>query len=248
MMGTYYKESEVKRYAVMNLALVCAAALAFAGGCDKEKKDGEKDEVSADKGTSNKGADSAKPSDEKAGNASAKTGGDKAAEAPPKAAVKKADTWKAFTDDTHGFSVEGPIAPEKGEQDVPTAIGTLKAYTYGFTPPGAQGAMLAMVTPSYFAEGDLDVQRMLDDGQAGALGSMGGTLAESKDIEMDGAPGRMFRFTATPQGMKASGYVKVFLRDGALYQVMMVHADAATAFKAQGERFVDSFKFTAKKS
>jgi hypothetical protein len=240
---TSIEENVVKRFGMINLVLLCAGALAFASGCDKDKKDGDKAEVSADKDKeSKKGADSPKADDSKKKAADAPKG-----DKPKSGLTKKADTWKTYNDDVQGFTVQGPVAPEKGEQDIPTVLGNVKAYTYGFTAPGAQGAMIAMVAPNYVKGVELDVKKMLDDGQAGALASMSGTLAESEDIEMDGHPGRMFRFTATPQGMKASGYVKVFLRDDALYQVMMVYADAAPSYKVQGERFVDSFKFLPKK-
>jgi hypothetical protein len=156
------------------------------------------------------------------------------------------DGWIRFVDDKFGFSVDAPVEPTSGVQDVPTAIGMLKAYTYSFALPNAQGAMLAMVTPSYFTDA-ADTQKLLDDGQAGALQSMNATLVSSEDTVLDTNPGRVFRFTAMPQGMPASGVVHVYLRDGALYQVMTVYADAAPDYAAVGEQFVESFRFTAKK-
>ncbi|MBZ0231174.1 MAG: hypothetical protein K8M05_02415 [Deltaproteobacteria bacterium] len=152
-----------------------------------------------------------------------------------------------YRDDAHGFAVEAARAPTTGEQQVPTAIGTLTAHTYMFSSPSAPGAMMVAVTPSFYKDGELDVKRSLDDGQHGMLTNMGATLVDSADLELDGATGRMFRFTARPQGQRATGYGKMYLRDGSLYQILVVHLDSAGAFKAEGERFVDSFQFVPRK-
>lgn len=167
--------------------------------------------------------------------------------APAPAAARKAlatPAVKPYQDDAYGFAVEAARAPTKGEQQVPTAIGTLTAHTYMFSSASAPGAMMVAVTPSFDKDGELDAKRALDDGQQGMLTNMSAKLVESAELELDGATGRMFRFTARPQGQRAAGYGKMYLRDGALYQILVVHLDSAKGFKEEGERFVDSFRFT----
>jgi len=174
-----------------------------------------------------------------------------AAPAPAPAAARKAPSApavKPYQDDAYGFAVEAARAPTKGEQQVPTAIGTLTAHTYMFSSATAPGAMMVAVTPSFDKDGELDAKRALDDGQQGMLTNMGATLVDTADLELDGATGRMFRFTARPQGQRATGYGKMYVRDGALYQILVVHLDSAKGFKDEGERFVDSFRFVPRKS
>lgn len=151
--------------------------------------------------------------------------------------------WSRYVDERFAFSVDAPVEPTRGVEQVPTDVGILEGHTYSFTVASAPGALLVMVTPGYFANTGKDVQQILDDGQAGALTEMNATLVSSENVVLDGNPGRVFRFEAAVQGTDAEGLVHTYIREGSLYQVMLIYMTSATAFAADGERFVESFRF-----
>lgn len=211
------------------LVLLAALVIPFAAACGRDKP-------------ARPAAGSASGSAPAAGSAAGKPAADPVA-SRTSAAGRPSPAVRPFQDDTLGFAVEAARTPTRGEQQVPTAIGVLTAQTFMFSSANAPGAMMVVATPSFDKDGDLDLERALEDGLQGMLANMGGTLVESAAVELDGATGRRFRFTARPQGQRATGYGKMFLRDGTLYQILVVHMDRARAFQAEGERFVDSFRF-----
>ena len=155
---------------------------------------------------------------------------------PPTPAVK------AFRDATYHFAVEHARDPDQGDQQVPTPLGTLTAHSYMFSAPSDPGAMMVMVTPAFIEDGKgVDLDKVLEDSQQGSMTTMNGTLVDSSKIELDGAIGRAFRFKVSPQGHAASGYAKVLIKNGTLYQVMTIGMENAKAFQTQGDAFVDSF-------
>jgi hypothetical protein len=164
------------------------------------------------------------------------------APAAAKATAAKDDGWQPFEDDTFGFSIDAPMQPKMADQPTPTANGMITSKTYMFSSPTANGAMLVMVTP-----GDEDTTFDFDEAVRASMATMGGTLLEQKEIEIDGHPGRDLRFSAAPQGHKAQGRLKMVVRDGTVLQAIMIHVEKDERLRADGNRFVDSFTLTAAK-
>ncbi|MEZ4403873.1 MAG: hypothetical protein R3B06_27870 [Kofleriaceae bacterium] len=162
------------------------------------------------------------------------------------APAQPAPAAKIFRDDTYGFSVASARTPTEQDQQVPTDVGPVQARFYTFSAASAPGAIMVAVTPSAVFKGG-SAEQILDGAEAGAIKNMGGTLVGSEPIELDGNPGRALHFTVKPQGHAATGEARLFLRDGALYQVLEIHMDSASAFAAEGRAVLDSFAFVPKR-
>jgi hypothetical protein len=157
-----------------------------------------------------------------------------------KAAAEKDDGWQRFEDDTYAFSVDAPMQPEVSDQPTPTVDGMVTSKVYMFSKPAANGAMMVMIT-----RGDENATLDFDDAVNSSMAPMSGTVIEQEEIEIEGNPGREVRFSAAPQGRKAEGRMKMVVRKGTVLQALVIHAAGDQRFRADGDRFVDSFTLTA---
>lgn len=167
----------------------------------------------------------------------------KEAPAAAKPAAAEDDGWESYEDETFGFSVDAPMQPKVAHQPTPTVNGTVNSKTYMFSSPTANGAMLVMVTP-----GDESTTFDFDEAVRASMATMGGTVTDEKEIEIDGNPGREVRFRVAPQGHSAEGRMKIVVRDGTVLQAIMIHIVSDQRLRDDGNRFVDSFTLTAAKA
>ncbi len=178
----------------------------------------------------------------KAAKAAAAKGPTAAGKTPARksAATSAAKPLETYTNTELGFAVDAPRTPKRARASAPSEAGQLELQTFDFAPPGTQGGLIVSVNPMP-ADREID----LDGARDGAIRSMAGKLVSTEDVELDGHPGRVFRFRVPAQ--KIAGYVRFYERDHMLYQVLLAHLEGDEKLRQTGEQFVDSFRFVARK-
>jgi len=113
----------------------------------------------------------------------------------------------------NGFTVLMPPNPEKNDRTQQTPGGPVQVHIAQAQDPSGK----YMSSLSEFPKGSLDKVKskdLLDSLQQATVQSMGGTLLNSKDIEVGGLPGREFSAT-DPQGSQVTA--RVFVGDSRVY-------------------------------
>jgi len=168
---------------------------------------------------------------------------------PPKDEVKPAPSTGAteYVAPDGSFTVMSKLKPTPKALDVPTPAGNAPTKQYMFSAPGrSDGAMMVMVS-TYPIKGELDDaarQKLLTDARDGVVKKFSGTASDDNTFELDGHPGRDFKFAASHSKMgELVGRSKILLKGNMLFQVMRMGDPKATDFIAEGDALIDSFKF-----
>ena len=152
-------------------------------------------------------------SDEGPASASAAGAGAAAGTAGAAAAGQPANAQLVQFQGANGFTVLMPPNPEKNDRTQETPGGPVQVHIAQAQDPSGK----YMSSLSEFPKGSLDKVKskdLLDSLQQATVQSMGGTLVNSKDIEVAGLPGREFSAT-DPQGSEVTA--RVFVGDSRVY-------------------------------
>ncbi len=113
-----------------------------------------------------------------------------------------------------GFTVDMPGKPERSEQSVPTAKGTVKAVSY--TSDSSEKAFSIGYT-----ELPKGVQGDLHGAIAGGAANVGGTVKDEKETTYQGFKARDARITNAAEN-KGTLFVRAILADGRLYVLQYI--------------------------
>jgi hypothetical protein len=100
-----------------------------------------------------------------------------------------AQTWKEFRPEGVGYSVEMPGQWELSSQDVPTAIGPMKAYMAAVNMPTRAYMTMYMTYPAD-AVRTRPVDTMLDGARDGAVANVKGKLRSEQRLTINGLAAR----------------------------------------------------------
>jgi hypothetical protein len=90
----------------------------------------------------------------------------------------------------------------------------------------------------------LDVPAALQGAQDLAIANVGGTLVGSRELELQGRPGRQFRASLTVNGQPGTLLQRVYFDGPVLYQNIVTGAGELTFQDPAVAAFFDSFRFT----
>jgi hypothetical protein len=91
----------------------------------------------------------------------------------------------------------------------------------------------------------LDVPVALDGAQDQAIANVEGTLIDSRDIELQGRPGREFSASVSSGGTPGTVLQRVYLDGPVIYQALVVGTGELTFDDPEAAAFLDSFSFTS---
>jgi len=148
-----------------------------------------------------------------------------------------AQTWAEFKPQGIGYSVEMPGEWTLNAQDVPTAVGPLKAYMATVN-AGSRAYMTMYISyPEENVRGR-PVTPMLDGARDGAVGNVKGKLRSEEKLVVSNLPARQI-IVDTPQGLVLVG--RFFLMENTLVQAL-VAGPRNIENEADTKRFVGSLK------
>ena len=169
--------------------------------------------------------------------------------AVPQTAESNPKTWKEFASKEGFFSILLPGTPVKQIQRVGAPAEPLDYFSY----------TLQTETHSYFVayvdfpevpEDARGIIKILDGGRDGAIATINGRLISEVDLSLRGVPGRAITVEGASQLVRA----RIYLAELRLYLIMIVanktqtiSAEINSLENATVERFLDSFKLTARK-
>lgn len=136
----------------------------------------------------------------------------------------------------NGFTVLMPPNPEKNDRTQETPGGPVQVHIAQAQDPAGK----YMSSLSEFPKGSLDKVKskdLLDSLQQATIQSMGGTLVNSKDIEVGGLPGREFSAT-DPQGSQVTA--RVFVGNSRVYTLAGTYPKGEVPASIQ--QFLGSFQ------
>jgi hypothetical protein len=136
----------------------------------------------------------------------------------------------------NGFTVLMPPNPEKNDRTQDTPGGPVQVHIAQAQDPSGK----YMSSLSEFPKGSLDKVKskdLLDSLQQATIQSMGGTLTDSKDIQVAGLPGREFSAT-DPQGSQVTA--RVFVGDSRVYTLAGTYPKGEAPASIQ--QFLGSFQ------
>jgi len=148
-----------------------------------------------------------------------------------------AQTWAEFRPEGVGYSVEMPGEWTVTSQDIPTAVGPIKAHMA--TVNSGARAYMTMYT-SYPDENvrGRPVAPILDGARDGAVSNVKGKLRKEEKLVVSNLPARQI-IIDTPQGLVLVG--RFFLMESTLVQAL-VAGPANIENEADTKRFVGSLK------
>src|SRR5262245_35052076 len=104
-------------------------------------------------------------------------------------ASASAQTWLEFRPEGIGYSVEMPGQWELSSQDVPTAIGSMKAYMAAVNMPTRAYMTMYMTYPADAIRGR-PIDTVLDGARDGAVANVKGKLRSEQRLTINGLPAR----------------------------------------------------------
>lgn len=138
------------------------------------------------------------------------------------------------------YTVTFPAEPETATQQAPTAVPDRMVDVVSHTALGADRGSFAV------AEIDVpeDLPYSLDAGVDGAVQTVGGTLLDSREIELDGVPGREFVASISSNGVEGTYVSRVYSDQSRVWQLVVANAGSFDADDPAVVAFFDSFQFT----
>jgi hypothetical protein len=154
------------------------------------------------------------------------------------------DDLKPFKAEDGKWEAKLPGTPKKTVNSTKTAVGPIDVNIFLVEVGNDAYGVIYSDVPNADKG---DPKKILDGAQNGAINGVKGKLVTSKDIKLDGVPGRSFEYEVpTPNGGMMVGRQRLFLTDNKLYQVIVVAAPE-TARNELSTKVLDSFKLTSKK-
>jgi len=151
-------------------------------------------------------------------------------------------TFKSFTPEDGGFSIDFPGEPKPNTQTVNTAAGEMKIEMFMLEEKNISYNIARTVVPSAVAEQDQDA--VMTNGCNGAVLSTGGTNSKIEDTTIDGHAAKYVTFDITsPDGQALKAHQQVVLIDNVMYQIQVINIDKDDdKYKENREKFFSSFK------
>lgn len=147
--------------------------------------------------------------------------------------------WRAFTSEKGGFTVSVPRVPTEQTNRVTTAVGAVDMNLYVCEAGDVAYFVGYSDYPQSFVE-QADVAGLLAGAMNGAAGGVGGTIRSSRDISLEGHPGKEFKADAKINGRDGTFEGRVFLVGNRLYQIFVVGLKHK-ASPAKIDQFLRSF-------
>lgn len=151
-------------------------------------------------------------------------------------------TFKSFTPEDGGFSIDFPGEPKPDTQTVNTAAGEMKIEMFMLEEKNISYNIARTVVPSVVSEQDQDA--VMTNGCNGAVLSTGGTNSKIEDITIDGHAAKYVTFDITSHdGQALKAHQQVVLIDNVMYQMQVINIDKDDdKYKENREKFFSSFK------
>jgi hypothetical protein len=151
------------------------------------------------------------------------------------AATVPAD-WFPFVSPDGDFTVSFPGEPESTNEDLTLPDGTVVPFALHSYDEG--GYSYAVSRGTYQPGTAVSLEGARD----GSIANVGGTLASSTAIELQGHPGLEFTGTVASGGVQGRLISRVYAVDNVLYQLLVVGPEQFGT--ADANAFLDSFTFT----
>jgi len=151
---------------------------------------------------------------------------------------------KELKSEDGAFSVDAPIAFEASVQDMPTAAGVLHAHMFSGENKSAGFLVMYFDVPAEQLK-NAKPEDILAGGREGEISSMKGKKTSEKAIELDGAPGSEYSFTADSEGVSFKAKARVFLVGNRVYHLLVLDKDGTTK-PEDVDKFLNSFKVLKK--
>ena len=151
--------------------------------------------------------------------------------------------WSVMTSKAGNFRASFPGKPLKMKRTLNTAVGKIELHMFILPTLGNKAAYAVM----YNDYPDVVMQRakpdrVLERALQGAVKSKNGTITKKTDIKLDGYPGKSVHFNGTSGGKKLSGYIRVYLVNSRLYQLLVFQQDGVKLAQSDIDKFYRSFQ------
>lgn len=135
----------------------------------------------------------------------------------------QAQEWKETKSKEGNFKASFPTEAAAGSQDVPTALGKIKMYTFASETNGGKVAFLVMYNDYPLGKLELaDQEKLLRDARDGAIGKAQGKIKTDTEIKLGKHPGRDFQFTGKYQEMSVDAEWRLYMVGTRLYQLAAI--------------------------
>jgi hypothetical protein len=155
--------------------------------------------------------------------------------------LARAQEWKETKSKEGKFKALFPSAANSGSQDIPTAVGNIKMYTFSAETNGGKIAYLVMYND--YPVGKLepaDQEKLLRDARDGAIAKAQGKMKNDAEIKLGEYPGRGFQFTGKFQDIEVDADWRLYLVGPRLYQLAVI--GVGTPVPAESiKKFFNSF-------
>lgn len=131
--------------------------------------------------------------------------------------------WVEVSSDAGQFAVLMPNEPNEQSQQVPSLAGNIEMVMFVTEADESAYIIAYNDIPEELLPID-DVEQMLDDARDGGLSNMGGQMTNEESITLDGHPGRNISFEIPAEAIPGGGegFIRLFVTDSRLYQVMVL--------------------------
>jgi hypothetical protein len=156
---------------------------------------------------------------------------------PTATTQESSESWKTFTSEADGFSIDMPGVPAETSQSTTTELGEIAIHFFQIANGEAQYAVTFNDYPIEISAEDLNADQVLDDAIEGA--GRGGEVESVNRIEVQGNPA-----VEGELNMQETTHVwyRGILVKNRLYQLIMTAPQASKAdFADEAQRFNDSF-------
>ncbi|MEO5898863.1 MAG: hypothetical protein ABIR68_01880 [Ilumatobacteraceae bacterium] len=151
--------------------------------------------------------------------------------------------WVLYTSPQGDYTVSFPATPKEQTQNAPLPDGSTLALDIISSSLGE--AFIATSRGQYPDGVTLDIPAALQGAQDQAIANVQGTLVDSRDINVQGRPGREFSVNVTNGGVKGMLLQRVYIDDLTIYQIIITGPGIISATDPKIAAFLDSFQFTA---
>ena len=218
----------------LRLAAVLATAVAAFGCADDDDASDSAPDSTTDVATSGTAGTTVAVETTRAAPASAPAGSE-----PATTAAAEGFTYTSPEGD---FSAVFPSRPSERTQPQPLPDGSVMDLSIAAVE--AEDLFLATARGQYPKGTVLDVPAALQGAQDLAIANVEGTLVASRDLELQGRPGREFSASLTANGEPGTLLQRVYFDGPVLYQNVVTGAGELTFKDPALAPFFDSFRFT----
>ncbi len=151
--------------------------------------------------------------------------------------------WSETTSKAGKFKVSFPGKPQTMKRTLSTAVGKIDLHMF-ILPTMGNRAVYAVMYNDYPAivTQTADPNTVLERALNGAVKSKNGTITKKANIKIDGFPGKDVTFEGSSGGKKLTGFIRVYLVNSRLYQLLVFQQEGVKLSKADIEKFQNSFR------